>query len=185
MITNSGGPIPYRLRRCLILLAIPVLGIAFAFLAAAQTRDEYQVKAAFLLNFARFTDWPENAAKGPLTTCVLGRDPFGHWLKDLVEGRNIDGHQLVIRHISEPAEVSGCAILYIGASEPKKIWSVIAGLNPQGLLTIGEDPRGSDGAVINFILKDGRVRFAIDTDAAARTKLHISARLLSLAQSGD
>src|SRR5437016_2410938 len=73
--------------------------------AAAKSNLEYEVKAAFLLNFTKFTEWPPSAfadAQAPLAICLLGNDPFGHGLDDAVQGETVNGRQLAIRRISQP-----------------------------------------------------------------------------------
>lgn len=156
-------------------------------LIPAQVRDEYQVKAAFLLNFARFVEWPQDTFQSPsdpIETCLLGQDPFGHWLKDTVEGRSIDGRMLVLRRISRPADAGSCQIVFVSASESKRTWSALAETQKLGLLTIGDTPEaGQNGAVITFTWDDDRVRFEINTQAAVRAKIRLSSRLLSLAKS--
>lgn len=168
----------------------PLVAAAAVFLTApapAQMRDEYQVKAAFIFNFAHFVDWPADAfhdSKDPITTCVLGRDPFGHWLTDTIEGHSVEGRPLIFRLLSKPSEAASCHILFVGASEPRRTWSALAETRRSGLLTIGEnDDAGEAGAVITFMLENDRVHFGINTQAAELEKLRISSRLLTLAKS--
>ena len=155
--------------------------------ALPQMRDEYQVKAAFLLNFARFVEWPQDSFQNPadpIATCVLGQDPFGHWLKDTVDGRSLEGRALVLRRISKPDEAGACQILFVSASEPKRTWSALSETPRPGVLTIGETPEaGQSGAVITFTWEEDRVRFEINAQAADRAKLRLNSRLLSLAKS--
>jgi hypothetical protein len=171
-------------RRIGLLAIWAVLGIVFIAPAHAQTRDEYQVKAAFLYNFALFVQWPAeafNSPMDPIVTCVLGKDPFGHWLKEAINGRSIDGRALTLRHIAGAAEAASCQILFVGASEPKRVWASLAGIRK--VLTVGECGDASEGgAIVNFVIEDGRVRFEINTDAADLGKVRISSRLLSLAR---
>jgi hypothetical protein len=160
-----------------------VLAIRLA--AGGRPPDEYQVKAAFLYNFAKFVEWPAESFVNPglpLTVCVLGEDPFGGALDEVVSGRNIDGRALAVRRISDPRQAAGCRILFVSSSERKRVLAVIAGLNEPGILTVGEsDSATSEGMIINFTLEGGRVRFAINAGAAEREKLRVSSRLLSLA----
>jgi len=147
--------------------------------------DEYQVKAAFLYNFAKFVEWRPEAFENPgdsLVVCVLGEDPFGRALDDVVEGKKIEGRALAVRRISDAHKVRGCRMLFVSASEPKSVVSVLATINEPGILTVGEsDSPASAGMIINFILEGGKIRFAINTAAAEREKLRFSSRLLSLA----
>jgi hypothetical protein len=150
-----------------------------------QSFDEYQVKAAFLYNFAKFVQWPPESfrsAAESITICVMGLDPFGHFLEDTVAGRAIDGRSLIVRHISSVKQVTGCHIVFIGSAESKRSPLTPAEIAAPGVLTIGEsDTSGAAGAIINFRLDGEKVRLDVNVDAADRAKLRISSRLLSLA----
>lgn len=172
-------------RRAIGLLAVSaVLASVFIAPVHAQTRDEYQVKAAFLYNFALFVQWPAdafNSPADPIVLCILGKDPFGHWLKEAISGRLIDGRALSLRHIAGAAEAASCQIVFVGASEPKRVWAALAGIRK--VLTVGECGEAAEGgAIVNFVIEDGHVRFEINTDAADQGKVRISSRLLSLAR---
>jgi hypothetical protein len=154
--------------------------------AQAQSQNEYQVKAAFLYNFAKFVEWPASAFQGstqPMALCILGRDPFGHWLKEIIDGRSVEGRAVVLRHISNASEAGSCHVLFAGASESKRTWSALESMKTPGLLTVGDctDAR-EGGAIITFTLEGDRVRFEVNNGAAERGKLRISSRLLSLAR---
>jgi hypothetical protein len=150
-----------------------------------QMPDEYQVKAAFLYNFAKFVEWPLGAFQNPgqsLVICVLGEDPFGRALDEVVEGKKIDGRPIGVRRISDAREAGGCQVLFVSSSEGKRALSVLDGGNGSGVLTVGESTNAtSGGMIINFVLEGGRIRFTINPAAARRGKLRVSSRLLSLA----
>jgi hypothetical protein len=150
-----------------------------------QQIDEYQVKAAFIYNFAKFIQWPSHTfenANEPIGICILGHDPFGHSLEDTVDGRSIEGHALVVRHIAGIKQVTGCQILFIGSAENRHPLPTLAEIRTPGILTIGEsDASGAIGVIINFRLDGDKVRFDINLEAAGRENLKISSRLLSLA----
>ncbi len=144
-----------------------------------------QVKAIFLLNFAKYVDWPtavfpDNHA--PLTIGVIGMDPFGGYLQQHVEGKTINGHPFVIKHLAANADLSGCQILFISDSEASRMDGILdrAGMLP--ILTVGEDEQfAQKNGIINFVLKDGKVRLEIDLTVAKKTGLTISSRLLAVA----
>jgi len=160
--------------------------VLLALSAPAQALDEYQVKAAFLYNFAKFVEWPAAAFKtstDPILVCVLGRNPFGNALEEAIRGKSIAGRSFAYRHVSDAAGASACQILFVGGDESKHFRSLLESLKPMGILTVGETQGfAADGGVINFKLDDGRVRFEINVEAAEHEQLHISAKLLSLAQ---
>jgi hypothetical protein len=154
--------------------------------ARGQALDEYQVKAAFLYNFAKFVEWPAESFKtsrDPILVCVLGHNPFGNALEDAIRGKSLAGRTFAYRHVSDAESASACQILFVGVEESKRFRSLLENLKPMGILTVGEAQGfAADGGVINFKLDDGRVRFEINVNAAEHEQLHISAKLLSLAQ---
>ena len=175
-----------RLKFAIALAATCILGLRGQI-------NEYQVKAFFLYNFARYVEWPAEsfkAANDPIVICILGQNPFGSALDQAVAGKVVEGRPFVIRRISDIPPGSNCHILFVNSSERKRFRSMAGSLKGSGVLTVGETPGfTADGGVIDFRLEDGKVRFDIDVDAAGRENLHISSKLLSLAQiakkSGD
>ena len=163
--------------------------IAMALLAAtliAQQADEYNVKAAFLYNFAKFVDWPAESflnPTGPLTICVLGEDPFDRALDEFVAGKTIGGRPFAVRRVSDFRQTGACQMLFVGSSANKRALSFLAADRQPGVLTVGDtELAASEGLIIRFTMVNGRVHFEIDAPAASRAGLHISAKLLSLAQ---
>jgi hypothetical protein len=162
------------------------LGFIVAFAASAQTIDEYQVKAAFLYNFAKFVEWPAltfKTDKDPVRICVLGQDPFGSALNNAVDGKTVLGRPFALSDISSAGQVTDCQILFISSSERKHLRLIFAELRTTGILTVGEtDGFGAEGGMVNFKLSDGRVHLEINVEAAGQAKLRINSSVLSLAQ---
>lgn len=147
--------------------------------------DEYQVKAAFVYNFAKFVEWPPAAfksAQDPIVICVLGENSFRNSLEEAIKGKVVDGRTFVVRPVSQNQLPCPCHMLFVNASERKSFRSMVGDLKG-GVLTIGETP-GFDfeGGIINFKLVSGRIRFEINVKAAEQEKLHLSSKLLSLAE---
>jgi hypothetical protein len=154
--------------------------------AESPVADEYPVKAAFLFNFAKFVEWPADAFKGPddpIAICVLGQNPFGTALEDVVRDKTVGSRGFVVREALNAQQASKCQIVFVTASERKRFRSLLEELKGHSILTVGEaEDFVANGGVINFKLKDARVRIEIDAAAAARAKLRISSKLLSLAE---
>jgi hypothetical protein len=153
---------------------------------SAQVADEYQVKAAFLYNFAKFVDWPSSAFKSPqepISICIIGQDPFGGALEEAIRGKEIEGRTLVIHEVPDGVPTYACHILFVGSSEHKHFRALTETLKAPGILTVGEAPWfGPEGGMINLKLEGGKVRFEINLEAADHRQLRISSKLLSLAQ---
>jgi hypothetical protein len=179
---GTGAPIGISRATLLVLvLLIPTLGGR-----AQDAPSEYQVKAAYLFNFLKFVEWPENTFVDPLAPMVIGvvgDDPFGSALPQVVIGKTVQGRDVVIRIYRAGEDLRGAHILFIGSSERKKLPAIFSSLRGSGVLTVGDMEGFLDsGGMIQFVAEDNRVRFAINVDAARRAKLKMSSKLLSLAK---
>jgi hypothetical protein len=147
---------------------------------AEEAVDEYQVKAAFLFNFAKFVAWPD-APGQPLVIGIVGDDPFGPALDTAVRGKSVNNRPLEVRRLGPGGDVSGCQIVYVGDSERRQLHEVLRRVG-NGILTVGETPHFlRDGGVIRFLLDGNRVRFQINAGAAEQRGLKIHSQLMSLA----
>jgi len=147
--------------------------------------SEYQVKAAFLFNFAKFVEWPPESFAGetaPLAIGILGDNPFGSALEETVQNKTINSHSLVIRQFHSVAEVTNCQVLFISAPEKKRFTEIFASLHGHSILTVSEtDGFTEAGGMINFVLENKKIRFQINDETAKAVRLKISSKLLSLA----
>jgi hypothetical protein len=172
------------MRRVLIIACL----LAGAVTAAAQPprAPEYEVKAAFLYNFAKFVDWPPRAfpdSSTPLRICVLGRDPFGDTLSRIGQGKSISGRPITSQAVRSSADARPCHILFIGSSDPAFLKPALALLHNLPVLTVGESNDFlSLGGMINFVLEQDRVRFEINLEAAESHHLKLSSKLLAVAR---
>jgi hypothetical protein len=167
-----------------IAFLLPVLVAAVP--PSVSEMEEYRVKALFLYNFTQFIEWPGEAFKDsndPLTICVLGSNPFDKELEHALAGKKIDSHPLTSRIISEPNQATGCHMVFVTGAATKRARPLFTDRKQPGILTVGETPGfASAGGVVNFLVKDGRVRLEINITAAERERLRISAKLLKLAE---
>jgi hypothetical protein len=170
-------------------MVIVLLAIADLAYGAGPVAEEYQVKGAFLLNFTKFVDWPPQAFKGPgdpIAICILGENPFGPGLDRAARETVVANRTVSVRQVSDGQQAGQCQIVFMGASERKRSRAWLESMRGQSVLTVGEfEGFLANGGVVNFKLEGERVRIEIDTAAADRAGLHISAKLLNLAQSGN
>jgi len=148
---------------------------------AQMTMSEYQVKALFLCNFVKYVDWPAGAT-GPIIIGILGQDNFNNSLANAVEGKKINGREIVIKHLSAEDNLNDCSILFISSSENSQLSEILNKTGTLPILTVGEN--GSflqKGGIINFALKEGKIHLQINLSVAQRVKLQISSKLLSVA----
>jgi len=175
-----------RSRGCINRLRVIALLGAVLVSAAPAEIDEYQVKAAFLYNFARFVEWPVTSFSGPhdpIVICILGQNPFGESLSEAIRGKEFGGRPFAVRLLSDLAPKLRCQILFVNSAATKLFRPAAGNLKVNAILTVGETPGFTeDGGVINFKLDSGRIHFEINLEAAEQAHLNISSKLLSLAQ---
>jgi hypothetical protein len=174
-------------RSCeLVLFLLFVAHASFVALAIEQKFDEYQVKAAFICNFANFVEWPQAAFKSPrdpFSVCVLGRNPFGRTLELLTKGRVVDGHDFLVRQVGDVSDACGCHILFISSSERLRFRSILQELKASSTLSVGDtNDFIAKGGVVDLKLEGGKVRVEINPQAANDKGLRISSHLLDLAK---
>ncbi len=154
---------------------------------AQEAPTEYQVKAAFLFNFVKFIEWPEESFRengGRIRLCVLGEDPFGPELERIVAGKSVNGRTLEVVRVNQAERASHCHVLFVGATQTGALRKTMAELRREPVLTVGESPEFiRQGGAIRLFLLDNRVRFDINLEAAEQAGLKISSKLLALAQS--
>ncbi len=178
--------LPARRMLALIFAAAAFLTSAPPAGAQSEPPTEYEIKAAFLYNFAKFVEWPADAfpdAQAPVLLGILGDDPFGLVLDQMIYGKTANGRGFVVKRISEGAELRSCHILFISSSEKKYLARILEGLKGSGVLTVGDMDRFAEsGGVIHLLLAENKVRFEINLTAAGRAGLKISSKLLALAR---
>jgi hypothetical protein len=182
---RAGLQRPVALRRVWrrIVLLLSLLAVPVFTAGQPRLRLEYEVKAAFLLNFAKFVEWPAPGSSSslPISLCIVGDDPFGSALDQIIDGETIAQRALAVKRIP-PMVNADCNMAFVGGTE-KDIPKVLA-VFPKGVLTVGE---GSDflrhGGMIAFAIDNRRVRFDINQTAVRNAGLSVSSRLLRVARS--
>lgn len=146
---------------------------------------ESSIKAAFLVKFASFVEWPAGTFARPGQPLVIGvsdDDEFQAALEQLVAGRTVDERPVVVRKFAEGAATTGLHILYLGARRDSRLREAIQGIKGPVLIVTSQNQGLQAGSVINFSSEAGRVRFSASLAAAERHQLRLSARLLAVAQ---
>lgn len=169
-------------------VALAVLSV----FAAAQPADEagkefteYEVKAAFLINFAKYVEWPDKAfpeSDSPFKIGVLGPNPFGDTLKRLASDQELDGRKITIKQSDNIEELIACHIVFLPGPDRKSTSTELEIFKELPVLTVGEQAGFAEqGGTVNFVLVETKVKFEINTASANRTDLKVSPRLLRLA----
>ena len=167
---------------------------ACALLTAAATSSgeetpaltEYDVKAAYLYNFAKFVEWPppdEESARRRFVIAVLGDDPFGRTLEETLAGKTVGDRSFAVRRVSTPEQAEGAQIVFVSASEWARLPHVLRVLDGAGALTVGDMRQFAErGGMIGFRMEGRKVRFDINPEPVERAGLRMSSQLLRLAR---
>jgi len=169
-------------RRVLILAAISVaLHPSTGFSAGAKLTHEYDLKATFLFHFAQFVEWPAETLpdKAPFTIGIIGNDPFGKSLDEIVANETVEGHKLVVRRFQNVSQIDSCQILFVAPSEASRLDQLLSHLNSRSVLTVGDSRDFAlRSGIIGFVISDKRLRLVVNLAAANAAKLTISSKLL-------
>jgi uncharacterized protein DUF4154 len=163
---------------------VPGLGAAQP--SPPQRNLEYEVKGAYLYNFLTYIEWPETAfgqPAAPFRLCLLGRDPFGKALDDLVRGESVGTHRIVIERLKEDQAVASCHAVFISDLEDERLDAIVRVTEKRSVLLVGESPRLNQlcGGIV-FAVEGERVRFDINLPALTSRGLKVSAKLLRVAR---
>jgi hypothetical protein len=178
----------WDLARVTILLLIGLaLGFGFASLVRAgdTAPSEAQVKAAFLLNFPKYVEWPATAfaeTNSPIVVAILDADSVADEFSTMSEGRIIDGHPVRLQRITALEQCHGCHILFIGSARTRKLPDLLPKLRGLNVLTVGESDDFLDvGGMINLARRDRRITLEVNMDSVREARLKVSSKLLALA----
>lgn len=180
---------PFVPHRILRRASWTALCLCWLWAAAAQAADsnpiERQVKAAYLYKFAGFVEWPEGSftrPDAPLQIGVAGNDALAEQVEQMVAGRSINGHPIVVRKLHRGDGLAGFHILFIGMPDRAAAAELLAAARGQALLTVSDsDDIAALGSMVNFVVADDRLRFEVALKAVAASRLRISARMLAAA----
>ncbi len=149
--------------------------------AEAATADEYQIKAAYLYNFASFTEWPEPTT-GAVTVCIYGPDPFGTWLDTALGDKTIDGQPLTLVRTSSVEMLPDCRIVFVSREVISNLPRVLDILRNHSVLTVADSPGATAaGVMLNMVPLEDRIGFEVNLRTAREQGLSISLQLLRLA----
>ena len=151
--------------------------------AAESKPSEFEVKAAFLSNFARFVEWPEGTEQDTLRICIVGVDPFGNAFQTVL-GRSPGSQPVHVDHLTVDNVLEGsCHILFVSSSETRKLGEILRRTRSAPMLTVSDvDGFAKAGGMVGFIIRKNKIRFQINPSAATQAGLRLSAKLLRLAE---
>lgn len=146
---------------------------------------EYEVKTAYIYNFAKYVDWPPGTLhnnSSNLFFCIIGKSPLNAVMESLSE-KNIKGRRITVRQLKQLESLDNCNLLFVNADMKSHLPEILALATPRSILTVS-DYKGfaAEGGIIEFVPVKDKIRFEINNRSAKKTNLKISSQLLSLAK---
>lgn len=167
-----------------ILTTLLIILMAGSAVVQAQGRGEYQIKAAYLYNFAKFVEWPSAAfsePSDPFRICILGDSPFDPDIERALSGRRIQNHAVRVIYPDNTAQCRKCHVLYVSPSESGHMKAIVADLHSSAVLTVADTPGFINaGGMIRFFVEEDSVRFEMNPLPANQSGLKVSSKLLVL-----
>ena len=170
-----------------LLLLCPLCLIGSSGVLRAQDVDqEFQLKAAFLVNFSRFITWPEQSfspEQQAINLCVSGKNPFGTTL-NAIENKTINGHNVRVFYSESLQKLPQCHLLYVSTSEKNELTPLLSHLDHHPVVTVSDIPGFVNvGGSIEFVIKEDRLSFIINNSDLKQRGIQASASMLDLAAS--
>lgn len=154
--------------------------------AASKLDREYVIKAAFLYNFTKFAEWPDNKftdTQSPVNICIFGQDPFGQAIDVVTEGKKIKGRLLEVKRIHDVADVDKCHMLFISSYGNTNMLDVLDRVANQSILTVADSKNFAEqGGMINLVTINNKIRLEINESVVNSSGVHLSSQLLKLAK---
>lgn len=183
-------------------LVLFATSLAAETLTNSEANREYQIKAAFLYNFIKFVDWPEETSDSnePIIIGIIGKNPFGDAFEP-IKDKPVKNRKVIVKWFkgldelekSSQLDKSGkhpqieaireCNLLFICSSEKEKLKETIDLLKDRNVLTVADMQSFLEsGGMVNFVIEENKVGFEINVAAAKQAKLDIRSNLLRLAK---
>jgi hypothetical protein len=152
---------------------------------AGPVASASDLKAAFLLNFVRFTEWPADALRSSdrIVVCLMDDTGVAGAFQQLARGRTAGKREVEPRWVQKDGDLTACHVAYVSGLDPKRSDELVAALRDKAVLTISDDAGFAErGGMANFFVQNDNMGFAVNVTALQRAKLQISAKLLTLAR---
>ena len=156
--------------------------------ARSQERDqkEMRIKAVFLFRFTQFVEWPPDAFpdhSSPLIIGILGKDPFGHLLEQIVQNEKVQDREIVVRRVADAEKAKECHVVFIGESDRDGYVELLRQKETHYVLTVSDtEGFAEQGGAINFYVEKNKIGFEVNTESLKKAGLKASSKLLRLAR---
>jgi hypothetical protein len=142
----------------------------------------YQIKAAYLYNFTRFVEWPDDAVRSAFIIGVVGHKDLSEYLEAIVSGEKINNRPIRVRYFRNLNEVDDCNILFLSSTDATMIREGITSMNRRSILTVSDAEDFLQwGGMVRFYTQENKIRIQINASSARAGNLQISSKLLNVA----
>jgi hypothetical protein len=149
--------------------------------------SQAEISAAFIFNFAKFTEWPPEEfpnVTSPITVCFLGADQIRAAFQGITNGKDVNGHPVLVRDVKNGPEVLGCRVAYLDSPNNTLMAAALLNARIGSSLAVGaSNDFLAQGGMIRLLVENNRMRFDVNVGAANRAKVRLSSKLLALARS--
>jgi hypothetical protein len=179
-------PCPRAIAGALLAMLVGWIAGTSLSLADEPVASEYQVKAAFIINFPKYVEWPGEAfaaTNSPIVIAVLGESRVTDELQKIIAGRSVNGRELVLKHLDSADGTIDCHLLFVPATEQKRAPNLLPSIKNKGILTVGEsDDFLAGGGTINLARRNQKIALEVNLEAAGNSRIKISSKLLNIAK---
>lgn len=169
-------------RRLAVVLALACICAARGAPSAQESAAEYDVKAAFLYHFTRYLQWPKAVEPDSFTIVVLGKSGIVAPLQEISRKKTVGSVPIVVRQCSDVAQIGHPRILFLANSAVGKLSQVLERTRGTDILTVGEtEGLGARGVAVNFVERDGNMKFEMNERALREARIQAGSQLLKLA----
>jgi len=159
-----------------------IVGFMLIFSITTVQAQKEKYHSLFLYNFSKYVKWPDSQQSGDFVIGVLGSANITKTLEKMAVNKKVNGSKIVIKQFNSVFDIKGCHILYVSASESGKMSQVISNTIDQPILIVSDKPGlAQKGSVINFVEREGKIKFELNQKYAESRGLKVSGSLVSLA----
>lgn len=161
--------------------------LSFVTIIHAQQYTEYELKSAYLFNFAKFVDFPENtfsSPRDPFIIGIYGNEAFLDVMQTIIKGRSVHNRNVIAILVSRPEDITHCQIIFLSKITTNQAFYLLEHIGNKPILTVADNIEDfcQKGGMINFTPQYSQKRFEINPNAAQRASITISSKLLILAR---
>jgi hypothetical protein len=159
--------------------------ITKASLWGQSANQEASLKAVFIYNFTKYIEWDNLNGDDNFIIGIMGSSALDATIETIARKNFVKNKRIILRHFNSPEDISYCHILFIPHDYPVPVRAIAEKVNKKVLVISERQGAAKQGAAINFILVNDKLKFEISTEAVYTAGLKASSQLLKLANIVD